>query len=135
MPFKFEKLEIWSLSKEMAKQVYVLIKRLPQEERFNLSSQIQRAVTSISLNIAEGSTSQTDPEQIRFLGYAHRSLMEVVACLILIRENNYIDEEFFERSYKDAEKFLAKIPAMRNSLKKNQNYYVKEDPETYGVDV
>ncbi|RNC83688.1 MAG: four helix bundle protein [Balneola sp.] len=135
MAFKFEKLEIWNLSKEMAKQVYMLIRLLPDEERYNLSSQMRRAVTSISLNIAEGSTSQTDPEQIRFLGYAHRSLMEVVACLILIKENNYIDKDFFEQLYRDAEKLSAKILAMRNSLKKNQNYYIKEDPKNYEVDI
>ncbi len=75
MGFKFEKLEIWHLSIALSKEVYDLIKALLEEEKFNLSSQIRRAVTSISLNIAEGSTSQTDPEQLRFLGYAHRSLM------------------------------------------------------------
>lgn len=48
---------------------------MPKSEKYNLSSQIKRAATSVPLNIVEGSTSQTDPEQLRFLGYAHRSLM------------------------------------------------------------
>jgi four helix bundle protein len=62
---------------------------MPKTEQFNLSSQIRRAVTSISLNIAEGSTGQSDPEQVRFIRYAHQSLMEVVACLILMKERLY----------------------------------------------
>ena len=62
MAFKFERLEIWQCSKTLSKSIYKLIKTLPKEEDFNLTSQIRRAVTSISLNIAEGSTSQTDPE-------------------------------------------------------------------------
>jgi len=73
MAFKFEKLEVWQLGMELTSKVYSLIKTMPESEKFNLSSQIRRAATSVPLNIAEGSTSQTDPEQLRFLGYAHRS--------------------------------------------------------------
>jgi four helix bundle protein len=96
MPFKFEKLEVWQLSIDLSTKVYDLIKGLPKSERFNLSSQIRRAVTSISLNIAEGSTGQSDPEQIRFLRYAHRSLMEVVACLILMKERSYLAADKYD---------------------------------------
>jgi len=48
--------------------VYELSRLLPEREKYNLASQIERAATSIVLNIAEGSTGQTDPEQNRFLG-------------------------------------------------------------------
>jgi len=73
MPFKFEKLEVWQLSMDLSAKVYSLIKNMPKSEQFNLSSQIRRAVTSISLNIAEGSTGQSDSEQIQFIGYAQFS--------------------------------------------------------------
>jgi four helix bundle protein len=76
MPFKFEKLEVWDLSLEYVDEVYSLSSNLPVDENYNLKSQIRRAATSISLNIAEGSTGQTNPEQNRFLGYALRSLIE-----------------------------------------------------------
>ena len=134
MAFKFEKLEIWQLAKDLAKAIYVLINKLPSEEQFNLSSQIRRAVTSISLNIAEGSTSQTDPEQLRFLSYAHRSLMEVVACLILINENKYINQATFNTLYSDSEKLSAKILAMKNAIRKRStSNYVNEETENYGI--
>jgi four helix bundle protein len=73
MPFKFEKLEVWQLSMDLSAKVYSLIKNMPKSEQFNLSSQIRRAVTSISLNIAEGSTGQSDSEKIQFIGYAQFS--------------------------------------------------------------
>jgi four helix bundle protein len=57
---------------------------LPESEKFNLKSQITRAATSISLNMAEGSTGQSDPEPNRFLGLALRSLIETIACLRII---------------------------------------------------
>ena len=43
-----------------------------------LTSQIKRAADSIALNIAEGSTGQSNPEFAKFLGYAIRSGIEVV---------------------------------------------------------
>jgi four helix bundle protein len=92
MSFKFEKLDVWNLSLELSDLVYELADKLPSEERFNLASQIIRAATSISLNIAEGSTSMSDKEQARFIGYAIRSLTEVVACIRLIERRGYIKE-------------------------------------------
>ena len=70
MPFKFEKLEVWQLALEYVDLTYDLAGRLPKSEEYNLKSQIIRAATSVALNIAEGSTSQTDAEQGRFLSMA-----------------------------------------------------------------
>ena len=80
MAFKFEQLDVWQLSLEYSDLIYDVAERLPEKEKFNLQSQIISAATSISLNIAEGSTGQSDPEQNRFLGLALRSLIETVAC-------------------------------------------------------
>jgi len=63
MGYKFEKLEVWQLALEYSDLIYQIADQLPASENFNLKSQITRAATSIALNIAEGSTSQSDPEQ------------------------------------------------------------------------
>ena len=63
--------------------IYGFVKALPESERYNLVSQLQRAVTSVPLNIAEGSGCSTSSEFARFLGYAYRSLKEVITCLEL----------------------------------------------------
>ncbi len=73
MPFKFEKLVIWQLSVEMANNIHLMTRSFPKEELFSLTSQIKRAADSVALNIAEGSTGQSNQEQKRFLGYAQRS--------------------------------------------------------------
>ena len=117
---------------DLSAKVYLLIRNMPKSEQFNLSSQIRRAVTSISLNIAEGSTGQSDSEQIRFIGYAHRSLMEVVACLILMKERSYIDQNSYDNLYADTEKLSAKLLAMKNYLRRNSS--VREESESYNIE-
>ena len=92
MPFKFEKLEVWKLSLEYLKLLYKISAKLPANENYNLKSQLQRAGTSINLNIAEGSTGQTDAEQSRFLGMAIRSLYETVSCLHIIHQMDCLSD-------------------------------------------
>ena len=73
MAYKFEKLEVWQLALSYIDLCYALAEELPKREEYNLRSQLTRAATSIALNIAEGSTGQTDAEQAKFLGYSIRS--------------------------------------------------------------
>lgn len=120
MSFKFEKLEIWQQSLDYIDAAYNLAELLPAEERYNLSDQLRRAATSISLNIAEGSTGQTDKEQSRFLSISLRSLVESVACIHLISRRKYCDTKKRKKQlnhlYKEANKLAARIQAMKNSL-------------------
>ena len=83
MPFKFEKLIVWQKSLDLSDEVNQLTKSFPKDELYILTSQIKRAADSVSLNIAEGSTGQSNPEFGRFLGIALRSNIEVVGCLYL----------------------------------------------------
>lgn len=63
--------------------IYELTARLPAEEKYNLASQLRRAVTSVPLNIAEGCGAASPAEFSRFLSYAYRSLKEVITALEL----------------------------------------------------
>lgn len=117
MPFKFEKLKIWEAAIEIADKVHILTRSFPKEELFSLTSQMKRAADSISLNIAEGSTGQSNAEQVKFLGYSQRSAMEVVNCLYLAIRRNYIDKIVFDQLYNELEKLVAQIQAFKNSLK------------------
>jgi len=79
----YHKLEIWQRAMGYAAEIYQFSAQLPDSERYNLTAQIRRAATSVPLNIAEGSGCTTNGEFARFLGYAYRSLKEVVTCLEL----------------------------------------------------
>jgi four helix bundle protein len=118
MPFKFEKLIIWQLAIEMANNIHLMTRSFPKEEMFSLTSQIKKAADSVALNIAEGSTGQSNPEQQRFLGYAQRSGIEVVSALYLAIKREYITKEIFDIRYNELDSLIKKIQAFKNSLNK-----------------
>ncbi|HEY4194036.1 MAG TPA: four helix bundle protein, partial [Mucilaginibacter sp.] len=76
----------------------------------------KRAADSISLNIAEGSTGQSNAEFKRFLTYSLRSAIEVVGCIYLAQKRKIIDEQSFSLIYTRCEEILVMINALRNSL-------------------
>lgn len=116
MAFKFEELRVWELAINQSAEVSKLVKSFPGEEKFALSSQIQRAADSVALNIAEDSTGQSNAEFKKFLGYAIRSAIEVVSCLYLGKKRSIINEEDFSRLYSNYETLIIKIQALRNSF-------------------
>ena len=116
MAFKFENLVIWQKAVDLSDIVNTLTKSFPKDELFILTAQIKRAADSVSLNIAEGSTGQSNPEFKRFLGYALRSNIEVVGCIFLAQRRGIIKLEDFERIYKLCEEILLMISSLRNKL-------------------
>jgi len=116
MDFKFEKLRIWQTSMVFGEEIFGLSKSFPKEELYSLTSQIRRAVDSIALNIAEGSTGNSQAEFRKFVGYSLRSLAEVVTCLHKARLRGYIEENTFQNSYKQAFDLMNSIAAFRNTL-------------------
>jgi four helix bundle protein len=116
MGFKFEKLEVWQKSLELDYHIHELTRGFPKEELYILTSQVKRAADSITLNIAEGSTGQTNAEFKLFLGYAIRSAIEVVSCLYLGKRRELIKERNFQELYSETEEIVKMLQALRNSL-------------------
>ena len=117
MAFKFENLKVWQSAVKLSGQISELTEGFPKKEMFVLTSQIQRASDSIALNIAEGSTGQTNPGFRRFLSFALRSAIEVVSCLHLAKRRKLINEEQFDHFYNHLTILIKSIQALRNSIK------------------
>ena len=134
MPFKFENLEVWQMSLDYVDRTYELAEMLPDTERFNLKSKITRAATSIALNIAEGSTSQSDAEQSRFLGMAIRSLIETVACQRLISRRKYVtNSSFMQKLDLQAQELAKRLHVFRKSLT-GPNKSINEAQSSYDTE-
>ncbi len=134
MPFKFEKLDVWRMALDYIDTIYSVVEKLPRSEDYNLESQMTRAATSVALNIAEGSTGQTDTEQARFLGLALRSLVETVACQhIISRRKALADPQPLRHAYRQAEQLSVKLQAFRKTISPEQNW-LREEPADYAID-
>lgn len=117
MSFKFEKFVIWQKAMDFGEEIYHLSSNFPQLEVYNLSSQILRAADSIALNISEGSIEQSKAEFGRFLGYSIRSIAEVVTCLHKAKRRNYLDQDQFDRMYKECFDLMNMTLAFKAQLK------------------
>ncbi len=87
-----EDLELWKTSILLVKEIYIVTKAFPQEEKYVLVSQMRRSAISIPSNIAEGAGRKSQKEFIRFLSISLGSLTELETQLIISKELNYIQD-------------------------------------------
>ena len=89
-PATFEDLKVYQLAREFRKAMYRIAGRLPDVEKFGLTSQIRRAAVSLTNNIAEGHGRYHYLDQIKFTLQSRGSLEELIDDL-----NVCADEEYF----------------------------------------
>ncbi|MCU0667466.1 MAG: four helix bundle protein [Patescibacteria group bacterium] len=89
----FEDLEAWQKSIDLAVKIYSMSKSFPKDELFGITSQIKRAVSSISANLAEGYGRHGYKEKIQFYKIANGSLLEVKSFCYLSNKLGYISKE------------------------------------------
>ena len=89
----YQDLVVWQRAMQLVKLIYELTKRLPTDERYALSSQMQRAAVSIPSNIAEGYERNSRKEYVRFLSIAKGSNSELRTQLQIIIDIKYVTEE------------------------------------------
>ena len=79
--YYFEKLQVWQNSKDFVLKVYSVTNTFPESEKFGIISQIRRASTSISANIAEGFSRNSDKEKLNSL---ISPMVQLSKCLIFL---------------------------------------------------
>ncbi|UKE48747.1 MULTISPECIES: four helix bundle protein [Xanthomonas translucens group] len=92
-PSHFRELEVWRLSVELAKSVYILTADFPREERHGLTSQLQRAAVSVPSNIADGNARASTRDYARFVSMARGSIAELQTQLTLASELSLADPQ------------------------------------------
>ncbi|CAG2532271.1 four helix bundle protein [Maribacter dokdonensis] len=79
----YRELHIWKKGMQLVEEIYFLSKKLPDDEKFGLTSQIKRCSVSIPSNIAEGAGRNSNKEFAHFLSIANGSTTELETQLIL----------------------------------------------------
>ncbi len=91
--FNFEKLDVWQQSRQLVKEIYLLTKYFPDDEKYGLINQLRRAAVSVSSNIAEGNSRFSPKDKSHFTEMAYTSLMEITNQLIISSDLKYISED------------------------------------------
>ena len=86
----FEDLEVYQVAREFRKTMYRVARRLPEEEKFALASQIRRAAVSVTNNIAESHGRFHFLEQIKFMLQSRGSLEELLDDLNVCLDEGYL---------------------------------------------
>ena len=96
----FTDLEVWKSARELRKEIYKIVKNLPEIEKFGLNTQMCRAAVSVTANIAEGYGRFHFKETVQFARHARGSVYELHDHLITCIDQNYIEESVFEEIVK-----------------------------------
>jgi len=96
---------------DLVELVYRFTDAFPDNERFNLVSQIRRSAVSIPSNISEGYGRKSDGEFAQFLRIAYGSAAELETQVLLSGRLKFIGN-------KDQERILEELTIVRKMLNK-----------------
>ena len=108
----FRDYEVWKRSISFTKSIYAFTNGLPNKEKYNLITQLERATVSISLNIAEGCSRNSEKDFARFVEIALGSAFETENILLLCCEVGYTNQQYIDSLIAE----LHIIQKMLNSL-------------------
>ena len=91
----FTDLLAWQEAHKLSLTVYKLSNGFPASEQFGLSSQLRRAVVSVTSNIAEGFGRSSQADKEHFYTMATGSLYEAKSQLILAKDLGFMDSDEF----------------------------------------
>jgi len=109
--FDHEKLDVYKIAFEFVMATESIINQLPKGRAY-LIDQLQRAGSSVLLNIAEGAGEFSANEKIRFYRMARRSATECSGILDICKGLHFLEEE----SYLAIRSLLLRIVSMLTKL-------------------
>ncbi len=113
----FEDLTVWQESQLFAVEIYKITKHFPKEEMFAMTSQLRRAASSISANIAEGFGRATTNDKLHFYTMAYGSLLEVKNFLYLAEKLGYVQKPELDKLISHSVSCQKLINAFKAGLK------------------
>ena len=103
---------------DLAILIYQLVKTLPKDEIFVLSSQMRRAAISIPSNIAEGQSRKSTKEFQRFLSIAKGSNSELETQLMICVRIGYLSNNVVEPLLSLTEEIAKMLFSLSKTLEK-----------------
>ena len=124
--FDHEKLRVYQEALTFASWAEMVLERAKKSSP--LHDQLDRARTSILLNIAEGNGRFTAPDRCRFFDMARGSALECAACLDLLALKNVIDQKELAHDKGLLERIVSMLVGL---IRSNSADRLHEDPVSY----
>ena len=96
-------MEVWQISRELVKEIYLIAGKDNSNRDFGLKNQITRSSVSIMSNTAEGFERKSAKEFIQFLYIAKGSAGEARSQLYIALDLQYINESEFKNLFNQVE--------------------------------
>ena len=119
-PRNFREYRVWQDAVEYASLVYNVTDKMPWFEKKGLCDQLQRAVVSISSNIAEGAARSSSTEFIHFLNYALGSAFEVETQLLISKNVGYLTDDIYSQLSTKISSIERQLNGLISSLRNSQ---------------
>jgi len=114
----FFNLETWQKGHILTLEIYRITKDFPKDELYGIVSQLRRATSSVTANIAEGFGRYHYKDKVKFYYNSRGSLVEVQNFLLLSRDLKYIDSNLCSKYLDDTEEIKRLINGLINSINK-----------------
>lgn len=115
--FTYKNLTVWQKSIQFASDIMELTETLRSTRKnYRLFEQLEAAVTSIPMNIAEGKGRFSKKEFCHFLMIARGSLFETLTLLEILKMRSWISEINYKQYENQASEIAVKINALYKSL-------------------
>ncbi len=122
-----ENLEVYKAAIQFIAWTQPIIERMPA--KVSARDQLERASTSIALNIAEGNAKFSDKDRLRFWQIASGSAVECSACLDVFVARKITTESEIQ----DGKKQIEMIVKMLMGLRKRFSDSLHEQSESYAA--
>lgn len=112
----YRDLEVWQKGMDLVVACYEAANNFPADERFGLTTQLQRAAVSVSANIAEGHGRTHLKEYLNHISIAYGSLMEIETHLQIAARLSYLTQERVDQLLSDTERLGRMLNGLKRSL-------------------
>ncbi|HET6543822.1 MAG TPA: four helix bundle protein [Chryseolinea sp.] len=124
------KLDCWKKAVALRKELSLLVKTFPADEKFRLIDQILRASRSVTANIAEGFGRFHYQEYIQYCRQSRGSRYEIIDHLIVAAEEKYVTEAQLNEIRREVNECLAVLNGFINYLLRAKSGNGIEEPQT-----
>ena len=112
----YKDLQIWQQGILLCENIYKITKKFPSEEKYNLTSQINKCAVSIPSNIAEGHGRISPKEFLRFCNISRGSLNELETQIIIANKLNLISDQDTKNIREKITILMKKLRAFQSKL-------------------